>query len=468
MSRGTYHVLALSGAQVALVAGLVVALARRLGATPALQAVLGGGVAAFYAVFVGGDVPVVRASLMAAVLLGGRALDLDADLANLLGLAALVLLVHRPSSITDVGFQLSFGATLGLLLLTPALSTGLPRLPLGIERALAASLAAQAALLPLLALHFHRIAPAGLVLNLVAVPLSSAVLLAGLLVLACARARERLGAARGTDRLARRPRPPAVERARPRLSGPRPADARAFRARLVRPPRGPRLARARSSAARPRPPRDRGRARARGPGSERGGRPAARDGPGRGTGGRDRRALAGRARADGGRGRRPPRDGSTSARPWSRRFSGARSAADRHDRGQPRPSGPRRAACRSCCGHSRWARRGRGRRPRRIGATAGSTRRCGRRSRASIGGAGRRGRLGRRAGAGDGTAASDGPAARSAQRRFRRARSRVRRGAAAADRRHREGAEEAPGPRSGARRQGPAPRQPFEQRRSAS
>jgi competence protein ComEC len=143
-------------------------------------------VAAFYAVFVGGDVPVVRASLMAAVLLGGRALDLDADLANLLGLAALVLLVHRPSNINDVGFQLSFGATLGLLLLTPALSTGLPRLPLGIERALAASLAAQAALLPLLALHFHRIAPAGLVLNLVAVPLSSAVLLAGLLVLGCA------------------------------------------------------------------------------------------------------------------------------------------------------------------------------------------------------------------------------------------------------------------------------------------
>jgi competence protein ComEC len=183
---GTYHVLALSGAQVALVAGLVVALARRFGAGPAVQALLGGGVAALYAVFVGGDVPVVRASLMAVVLLGGRALDLDADLANLLGLAALVLLVHRPSNVTDVGFQLSFGATLGLVLLTPALTAGVPRLPFGIERAIAASLAAQAALLPLLALHFHRIAPGGLVLNLLAVPLSSAVLLAGLLVLACA------------------------------------------------------------------------------------------------------------------------------------------------------------------------------------------------------------------------------------------------------------------------------------------
>ncbi len=183
---GTYHVLALSGAQVALVVGLLVAGARRWGASPTLQAVLGGGAAVFYAVFVGGDVPVVRASLMAVVLLAGRALDLDADLANLLGLAALALLVHRPSNVTDVGFQLSFGATLGLLLLTAPLAAGLPHLPFGAERALCASLAAQAALAPLLALHFHRVAPAGLFLNLLAVPLSSAVLLAGTAVLLCA------------------------------------------------------------------------------------------------------------------------------------------------------------------------------------------------------------------------------------------------------------------------------------------
>ncbi len=194
---GTYHVLALSGAQVALVVGLLVAVARRLEASPTLQAVLGGGAAVLYAAFVGGDIPVVRASFMAAVLLAGRALDLDADLANLLGLAALVLLVHRPSNVTDVGFQLSFGATLGLLLLTPPLAAGLPRLPLGAERALCASLGAQLALLPLLATHFHRLAPLGLLLNLVAVPLASAVLLAGFLVLVCAALLPALGGPAG-------------------------------------------------------------------------------------------------------------------------------------------------------------------------------------------------------------------------------------------------------------------------------
>jgi len=183
---GTYHILAISGAQVALVAGILAVLLARAGAGPGLSAVVIPLSLAFYAQLVGGDAPVVRAAVMAAVLVVGRALDLDADLANLLGLAALVLLVHRPSAVADVGFQLSFGATLGILLLTPALVERLPPLPLRLELPLAASLAAQAAITPLLVFHFNRLAPAALVLNLVAVPLSAAVLLTGSLVLLAA------------------------------------------------------------------------------------------------------------------------------------------------------------------------------------------------------------------------------------------------------------------------------------------
>ena len=141
---------------------------------------------AFYAQLVGGDVPVVRAAVMATVLLLGRALSLDADAANLLGLAAALLLAHRPSAVGDLGFQLSFAATLGILLLTPPLLLGIPALPLRIDLALAGSVAAQIALAPLLALQFYRLAPAALLLNLAAVPLSAAVLLAGLAVLVVA------------------------------------------------------------------------------------------------------------------------------------------------------------------------------------------------------------------------------------------------------------------------------------------
>lgn len=185
-AAGTYHVLALSGAQVALVGGLLVGGLRSLGLGPPAQAVLTVGALSFYALLVGGDVPIARAAVMAAAVLLGRAIELEGDAANLLGLAALVLLAHRPSNVADVGFQLSFGATLGILLLTPPLVAGLPKLPLRTELVVAASVAAQAALLPFLAGHFHRTAPAAIVLNLLAVPLSSAVLLAGLALLGAA------------------------------------------------------------------------------------------------------------------------------------------------------------------------------------------------------------------------------------------------------------------------------------------
>ena len=125
---GTYHILAISGAQVALVAGILAALLARLRSGPTLRALAIPVSLAFYAQLVGGDAPVVRAAVMASVLVAGRALDLDADLANLLGLAALALLVHRPSSIGDIGFQLSFGATLGLAVAFDI--NGLPALPL--------------------------------------------------------------------------------------------------------------------------------------------------------------------------------------------------------------------------------------------------------------------------------------------------------------------------------------------------
>jgi competence protein ComEC len=121
---------------------------------------------------------------MASAVLAGRAFDLAGEAANLLGLAALSLLVVRPAWALDVGFQLSFGAPLGILMLVGPLGKGVPSLPLQADLALVASVAAQVALSPILAWQFHRLAPGALLLNLAAVPLSAAVLLAGFAALA--------------------------------------------------------------------------------------------------------------------------------------------------------------------------------------------------------------------------------------------------------------------------------------------
>ncbi len=82
---GTYHVLALSGAQVALVAGILIAAGKRAELAPLPLALVVASVLAGYAVLVGADVPVSRAAVTGIVIVLGRSLDLDADLANLLG-----------------------------------------------------------------------------------------------------------------------------------------------------------------------------------------------------------------------------------------------------------------------------------------------------------------------------------------------------------------------------------------------
>jgi len=179
---GTYHVLALSGAQVALVAGLMLGALRWCRAPPALVALVAGTAVATYVGFVGGEIPVARAGVMAGAFLLGLALSLSGQAANLLGLAALALLAWRPSAIADAAFQLSFVATLAIIWLVPLFTPWLHRTPRWLALILASSMAAQLGVLPLMAFHFHRLAPAGLALNVIAVPLASVVLIAGFVV----------------------------------------------------------------------------------------------------------------------------------------------------------------------------------------------------------------------------------------------------------------------------------------------
>ena len=179
---GTYHVLALSGAQVALVAGLLLGALRFCRAPPPLVAVIAGSAVAVYVTFVGAETPVARAGVMAGALLLGLALSLSGEAANLLGLAALLLLAWRPSAIADVAFQLSFVATLAIIWLVPLLTPWVSRAPRWLALLLASSMAAQIGVLPFMAVDFHRLAPAGLALNIIAVPLASVVLIAGFAV----------------------------------------------------------------------------------------------------------------------------------------------------------------------------------------------------------------------------------------------------------------------------------------------
>lgn len=183
---GTFHVMAISGAHVGIVAWILFQGLRWLGwgQQPALLCLF------FwlpcYAGICGGRPSVVRASIMGLTLVSARLLSLETPVLNALALSALVLLCLNPLELFDPGFQLSFGATTTLILLAGPLERLLrPRLG-WLGAGLAVSIAAHVGVIPILAHSFHRLSPAALVANLVAMPLAAGVMVAGFATVALA------------------------------------------------------------------------------------------------------------------------------------------------------------------------------------------------------------------------------------------------------------------------------------------
>lgn len=195
---GTYHVIAISGGNVALFAALAwgvsraVLRSRRLALGAALVIV------AAYGLLVGSGASVGRAIAAALLFLAATLADHRTPPLNVLAVVGIIFLLWDPLSLTDLGFLLSFGATAGILLWVPswivwmrtrlaaaAVRPPIARLVLIAAGLLAATLAAEIALLPVQASAFHRVTLAGLALNFIAIPAMALVQVAGIMVVAC-------------------------------------------------------------------------------------------------------------------------------------------------------------------------------------------------------------------------------------------------------------------------------------------
>jgi competence protein ComEC len=195
---GTYHVIAISGGNIAILAGLVLGafrLAGLLGRAAMLTAI--GGLVA-YAYFVGGGASVDRATLMAVIYFTGRALDVRGPPLNALAATAALLVVLDPLTVADPGFLLTCGATAGILVGVPLASAGsVWRVLQPVRAMLLASAAAELALLPVGAAIFSRVTFAGLILNFVAIPMMAVAQIAGMTVVPLALVSARAAVAAG-------------------------------------------------------------------------------------------------------------------------------------------------------------------------------------------------------------------------------------------------------------------------------
>jgi competence protein ComEC len=111
---GAYHLLVVSGMNVALLALAVFWVARLVRLPEWAASVVTIALCVFYAYVAGLGAPILRAVLMLSVYLIGRLLYRDRAALNATGFAALVVLVISPAALFDAGFQLTFMALLAI------------------------------------------------------------------------------------------------------------------------------------------------------------------------------------------------------------------------------------------------------------------------------------------------------------------------------------------------------------------
>jgi ComEC/Rec2-related protein len=182
---GTMHLLATSGFNVLLIAGVLMFLLAHFPIPRSLQCFLAIVLLVIYCFAVGSKPPVLRATVMAGSFFAIQAFKRTPDTLSLLGLAALLFSLYEPGSVFDAGFQLSFVAVASLILFVPSAdrwivsktsrirNRALQIVGRWISVALAVTIIAQLGSVPILAAHFGQvslIAPIANLLTATAVP----------------------------------------------------------------------------------------------------------------------------------------------------------------------------------------------------------------------------------------------------------------------------------------------------------
>ncbi len=186
---GTSHVIVISGSNIALVSGVLMllftTLLRGRKRTAAIFTGIGIGL---YTVLVGADAAVVRSAIMGGMFVLAIALERQSIAIISLFIAAIIMLLINPLTLWDVGFQLSFMATLGLILFSPPMQQWwddkigerLPRLANNLlAEGLLITVAAQITTMPMVVYYFGRLSIISFLANLLIIPVQPPIMIAG-------------------------------------------------------------------------------------------------------------------------------------------------------------------------------------------------------------------------------------------------------------------------------------------------
>lgn len=179
---GVTHIVAISGFNITIIATILMIISTHL-LIPRKKAfwLITFGIILFV-IFVGMSASVVRAGVMAIILLIGKQIGRSSRIGNVLLLTAAVMTFVNPLVLVwDAGFQLSFLATMGLVYLVPLFENKFRFIPetLGFRETIIATLSATLATLPLILFQFERLSLVAIVVNVLVVWIVPWIMLAG-------------------------------------------------------------------------------------------------------------------------------------------------------------------------------------------------------------------------------------------------------------------------------------------------
>lgn len=178
--NGIAHLIAISGLHIAMIGGTLYHFLRKLLGSYPVSAGIGIFFIILYGVMTGLSGATLRAVIMLITSIGAEVSGRRYDSITAVSLALFFMLVINPYQITQVGFLLSFGAILGIVLIYPVWKQLFPKMPQCLD-GLMVSISVQLMILPVMLFYFYEVPVYGILLNVIVVPLMG-ILLALLLL----------------------------------------------------------------------------------------------------------------------------------------------------------------------------------------------------------------------------------------------------------------------------------------------
>ncbi|MDI6731811.1 MAG: DNA internalization-related competence protein ComEC/Rec2 [Candidatus Margulisbacteria bacterium] len=179
---GVAHLLVVSGMQVALLAGVCLYLTRIFGLSIGISVAIASVVNWLFVLMTGGGASILRAALMAEIMLIGLLFEKEGEIYNSLFLSLFILLLFDPKALFDIGLQLSYAATASLIYISPVLQERLaPLMPKTIAALLAAAVSPILATIPITIYYFGQFSLIGLLTNILLLPWINCVVVLGFL-----------------------------------------------------------------------------------------------------------------------------------------------------------------------------------------------------------------------------------------------------------------------------------------------